>query len=134
MAIETHTHMNTQSKPLSGFQRRKLREAKGIPRYTKGEAEGRKAHDARRAAQRHKENQAIARQIKLESGCVDCGYDAHVEALEFDHLPGNEKVSDIARLVGLSRTSKSRLLAEIAKCEVVCANCHRVRTARRRDS
>jgi hypothetical protein len=68
--------------------------------------------------------------IKLERGCVDCGFNLWPEALEFDHLPGTTKlfnVSDVTR-----RSDKALLDAEIAKCEVVCSNCHKHRTARRR--
>ena len=67
--------------------------------------------------------------IKLDSGCLDCGYDRYPEALDFDHLPGCEKVSSITKMV--SGSSMERLLAEMAKCEIVCANCHRHRTALR---
>lgn len=66
--------------------------------------------------------------IKLSSGCVDCGYKGHVEALDFDHMPGSNKLFEIGRV----HTSLQKLDAEIAKCEVVCANCHRIRTANRR--
>lgn len=69
--------------------------------------------------------------IKMAEGCVDCGYDAHPEALHFDHLPGHEKVHPIAVLV-VRAASWERIAAEIAKCEVVCANCHAIRTANRR--
>jgi hypothetical protein len=68
--------------------------------------------------------------LKLERGCADCGYREHAVALDFDHLPGVEKVMDIAQAIG--RMSFERLQAEVAKCEVVCANCHRVRTMERR--
>lgn len=69
--------------------------------------------------------------IKLKRGCSDCGYNAHAEALDFDHLPGFQKLHRMASASGgLSRVV---LEAEIAKCEVVCANCHRVRTASRRN-
>ena len=61
--------------------------------------------------------------------CVDCGeHDAVV--LEFDHL--REKSFDVAQ--SLPYRSWRSILDEIAKCEVVCANCHRRRTARRRGS
>jgi hypothetical protein len=68
----------------------------------------------------------LAQTIKLTCGCVDCGYNEHAEALDFDHVNG-DKVCDVSKC-----TSEMQLLAEIAKCEVVCANCHRVRTAARR--
>lgn len=68
--------------------------------------------------------------IKVERGCADCGYNAHPAALDFDHLPGHVKVRKMSTAsAGMSRV---RLEAEMAKCEVVCANCHRVRTANRR--
>jgi hypothetical protein len=58
--------------------------------------------------------------------CVDCGL-SDIEVLEFDHL--GDKEFSIAR--GFRDRSLSALLDEMAKCEVVCANCHRRRTARR---
>ena len=72
----------------------------------------------------------IVVETKMSRGCADCGYRAHSAALDFDHLPGCDKHATVARLA--RRGSVERLLAEIAKCEVVCANCHRVRTATRR--
>lgn len=68
-------------------------------------------------------------EYKMKHGCSDCGYNAHPAALDFDHLPGTVKVRDIKSGQQLGWLA---LLAEIAKCEVVCANCHRIRTAIRR--
>lgn len=67
--------------------------------------------------------------IKLEAGCMDCGVKDYIpEVYDFDHRPGEEKVGNIASMkVG----NMEKLLAEIAKCDVVCANCHRVRTTDR---
>jgi hypothetical protein len=67
---------------------------------------------------------------KLKSGCVVCGYNTHPAALDFDHLPGTNKIATIAKL--FSGLKEQLLLEEIKKCEVVCANCHRVRTATRK--
>jgi len=61
--------------------------------------------------------------------CVDCGEQDPV-VLEFDHL--RDKSFSIG--TGLATSSQRRFLAEIEKCEVVCANCHRRRTCRRRRS
>lgn len=58
--------------------------------------------------------------------CVDCG-ESDPLVLQFDHREGTHKVAAIAELV--RRSSWVALLAEIAKCELRCANCHRVRTA-----
>ena len=68
--------------------------------------------------------------IKVERGCADCGYNANPVALDFDHLPGTVKNF---RIASMAAGNKWELIeAEIAKCEVVCANCHRIRTADRR--
>ena len=66
---------------------------------------------------------------KLDRGCIDCGYSAHPAALDFDHLPGTVKVRDIKSGQQLGWQA---LLDVIAKCEIVCANCHRIRTTERR--
>lgn len=63
--------------------------------------------------------------------CVDCSERDPV-VLEFDHVRG-EKLHHVARLVADGADVK-KLNAEIEKCDVVCANCHRRRTARRTDS
>jgi hypothetical protein len=59
-----------------------------------------------------------------EHPCVDCG-ETDVLVLEFDHL-GN-KLFNITD--GIRDRALEALLAEMAKCDVVCANCHRRRTA-----
>jgi hypothetical protein len=81
------------------------------------------AEDAKRR-NRERYDQIVA--LKLAQGCADCGYNAHPAALDFDHRPGEVKLFTVS----LGSTSKGiqTLLAEVAKCDVVCANCHRVRT------
>ena len=61
-----------------------------------------------------------------ENPCRDCGETDPV-VLEFDHLYG--KAFNISK--GLRDRNWQSVLAEIAKCDVVCSNCHRRRTARR---
>jgi hypothetical protein len=64
-----------------------------------------------------------------ENPCSDCGI-TDIRVLEFDHIPGQgKKLFNI--MSSLSSTSLSRLVSEVAKCEVVCANCHRIRTMTR---
>jgi len=53
--------------------------------------------------------------------------DVVMPVFEFDHLPGSEKANNVSWLAKMGR-SVEKLMAEIAKCEVVCANCHRIRT------
>lgn len=59
------------------------------------------------------------------SGCVDCG-ERDLVVLDFDHLDG--KVAAVSQLAR-NECSIARLEAEIAKCVIRCANCHRRRTA-----
>lgn len=58
--------------------------------------------------------------------CVDCG-NSDIRVLELDHVRGKKdfNVSDMAKQSSLTVIQK-----EIAKCEVRCANCHRIRHAR----
>ena len=58
--------------------------------------------------------------------CVDCGETDPI-VLEFDHL--GDKSFCIG--TGFRDRNWQSVLDEIAKCDVVCANCHRRRTARR---
>ena len=62
--------------------------------------------------------------------CADCGQKFPPEVMDFDHVRGL-KEGDISRLVYTA--GEERVRAELEKCEVVCANCHRLRTAARRD-
>jgi len=53
--------------------------------------------------------------------------------MDLDHLPGYQKRFSLS--LALTRAySAARVRAEIAKCQAVCANCHRIRTAARRRS
>lgn len=62
--------------------------------------------------------------------CMDCGGTFPSVCMDFDHRPGEIKKFAVSAMVGQQRTP-AQLLAEIAKCDLVCANCHRMRTASR---
>lgn len=62
--------------------------------------------------------------------CVDCGNDDW-RVLDFDHIANNKK-SNVSSLVRFG--SWDKLTEEITKCEVVCSNCHRIRTYNRQNS
>lgn len=70
-------------------------------------------------------------EIKRLTPCADCGRHFPPCAMDFDHLEGATKVDTISNLV-LHKQSRPLVLAEIEKCELVCACCHRVRTHNRR--
>jgi hypothetical protein len=62
---------------------------------------------------------------KLARGCCDCGYNLYAEALDFDHVDPASKQFTPASLVA---KAPAVMWAEIHKCVVRCANCHRHRT------
>lgn len=69
--------------------------------------------------------QIVVNYLKIHP-CVDCG-EKDILVLEFDHIRDKENV--ISKMVRSS--SRRKLLLEIQKCEIRCANCHRRKTAKR---
>ena len=67
--------------------------------------------------------------IKLALGCMDCGYTRCAEALDWDHRSASKKAFGLARA---DKHSWDECLIEMQKCDLVCANCHRERTLKRR--
>lgn len=65
----------------------------------------------------------------MSGGCVQCG-EKDIRVLEFDHLPGFEKVRTVSEMIRRG-VSESVLREEMEKCEVVCSNHHAIRTASR---
>lgn len=62
-----------------------------------------------------------------EEPCMDCKNTFPPECMDFDHVRG-EKRRNLAQSSAMSLES---IVAEIKKCELVCANCHRIRTTAR---
>src|SRR5262245_59263926 len=106
--------------------RRESRVARGLAPVSPARAEWYRERSLRKLLPAAAEGKALITEYKLARGCTDCGYRAHAAALDLDHLPGFEKRANVGRLF-----SREAILAELAKCEVVCANCHRIRTGQR---
>lgn len=88
-----------------------------------------------RARQGNKEHKAKLRatiERHKAQPCADCRVPYPPCVMDFDHVHG-QKLFNIANALSGRWTSVEELEAEIAKCEVVCANCHRLRTHRRRE-
>lgn len=81
----------------------------------------------RRNAKQNKINAEFLIDYLRHHPCVDCG-ESDIVVLEFDHL--RDKIMDVSELV-TAAYSLEKVKREIDKCEVVCANCHRRRTAKR---
>lgn len=82
------------------------------------------AHHRRVVTERHLWLDAY----KLERGCIDCGYNKHAVALDFDHRDPELKISCIAEMLTCAWPV---ILAELEKCDIRCAVCHRVKTHRK---
>jgi len=82
-------------------------------------------NEARSAA----EKRAWIHAYLAEHPCIDCG-EADLDVLDFDHVRGI-KIAGIAEFVR-DGYSLAKLIAEVEKCEIRCANCHR-RVTRRRE-
>jgi len=63
---------------------------------------------------------------KESRGCMDCGEKLPYYVLDLDHREPSEKEFTPSRLY--KNGSWSVMRAELDKCDVVCANCHRIRT------
>lgn len=128
-----------QERPVDDFP---LRRKDGTARYShcreckaayqrdwyRRNANRHRANAARLRADLRKRNQAAVRQAK-DVPCADCGVRYPAYVMDFDHVRGKKRDN-----IGLMKAyaGNATLLAEIAKCDVVCANCHRVRSHRRR--
>jgi len=67
-----------------------------------------------------------------DNNCSDCGKKFHSCQMDFDHRPNEIKRYNISRMVGRGYCL-SMIEKELAKCELVCAWCHRIRTYIRKD-
>ena len=65
-------------------------------------------------------------QLKKTLKCINCGNN-DFRVLEFDHLDPNQKDFSVGEGLKLGY-SFDRILNEIEKCQVLCANCHRIKT------
>ncbi|KKL03712.1 hypothetical protein LCGC14_2623380 [marine sediment metagenome] len=63
---------------------------------------------------------------KMTHPCRDCG-EGDPRVLDFDHVHGNKSF----QLQEAKQKPLTEILMEIQKCDVVCANCHRLRTQER---
>jgi hypothetical protein len=74
-----------------------------------------------------RENLRKINEIK-SNPCTDCGESYPYYVMQFDHI-GDDKSADVSRL--LRTRGWPAIEEEIAKCELVCANCHAIRTWKR---
>jgi hypothetical protein len=129
-----------EKKPLDAFYRKAGRRAASYCKpcqhaYVREHYRRTKAvYNARRyvLAEIYKErNRRLVFAHLAENPCVDCA-ERDILVLDFDHVQG-AKLSSVSRMIN-DCVSVGKLRAEIEKCEVRCANCHRRKTAFERNS
>lgn len=84
---------------------------------------------ARKSRKKADKVKRIIRELK-QGPCKDCNESFPPCAMDFDHVDGKSiQVSEMIRM----KSSLDAIQREIAKCELVCSNCHRIRTKNRRE-
>ncbi|MBI2285570.1 HNH endonuclease [Candidatus Saccharibacteria bacterium] len=85
-----------------------------------------------RAVERNRKLKIKNRKLLLEylkdKSCEVCGID-DPRVLEFDHINPVTKSFTIARGISSLLLSWEKILTEIEKCQILCANCHKIKTA-----
>lgn len=74
---------------------------------------------------RGREGRKLLNSIKLDKGCEICGYREHPAALHFDHIDPSNKHANVGQMIA---SLEETILSEVAKCRVLCANCHMIHT------
>lgn len=75
------------------------------------------------------EKQAYVDKVK-DAPCADCHNRFPVECMDLDHVRGKKR-ADVSAMIHRAYSIQS-VVEEVKKCEVVCANCHRTRTRKRK--
>lgn len=68
--------------------------------------------------------------LKTGKSCTDCGIVYPFYVMDWDHVKGTKNFG-ISRAIN-SRKNKKVIQEELLKCELVCSNCHRIRTYNRK--
>jgi len=69
----------------------------------------------------------VAWMRSLKAGpCIICRREYHPAAMDFHHRPGEKKLFGVSQRC--ESYSEAAILAEIAKCDLMCSNCHRIET------
>lgn len=92
-----------------------------------------KAQAASRA--HHEQERVLLSSLKVGKSCADCAWEcteANYQAFDWDHRPGVVKVFAISQAHRTPRRSREEILAEVAKCDLRCRNCHAIVTHQRR--
>ena len=74
---------------------------------------------------------SFIKSYKAATPCVDCGHNFNYYVMQFDHLPQYTKNFNISNFSDYTR-DVTKVIEEMKKCDLVCANCHAERSHQRR--
>lgn len=114
---------------LAEPQRVEMRAARQVVR----DEPSRRAERNQKVQARRSKKRGLLLRLKESARCLDCGGAFPACCFDFDHrdpATKDRRAVSISQLAGL--VTEEELRAEIAKCDLVCANCHRIRTQKQR--
>jgi len=119
---------NKASKTRKGYQAycRLCSRKKGLENYLKNKERYKKV-----ARKRDIELKLFMAKLK-DKPCMDCNTKYPPYVMDFDHLDKKNKVAEISYLKR-HRVAFKKIEEEVKKCELVCSNCHRVRSYKRQN-
>jgi len=97
-----------------------------ISKQRKDHYENNKEKIAKRQKEFYLKNKTKIDEIKKQP-CADCGNSFPTVCMDFDHVRGRK----LYNIANMKSQSWELVEAEIAKCDVICSNCHRIRTHER---
>lgn len=86
--------------------------------------------DPNRVARRTKIREAV--DALKRNPCSDCGGTFPEVCMDFDHREGTVKKYPVSKMMATGYALRT-ILMEVEKCDLVCANCHRIRTFHERE-
>jgi hypothetical protein len=67
-------------------------------------------------------------EIKEASPCMDCNKHYHSWQMDFDHRDPSSKIDSITKMI-IDQLPIEEIMQEISKCDLICANCHAMRSS-----
>jgi len=117
-------YLKNREKVLAQTKAYKAKNPKRWKKYREEWYQRNKGRIIANATKRRKEIRELIRACK-DVPCADCGERYPFYVMDFDHIEG-DKEREIGSMYNFLNPEK--VIEEILKCEVVCANCHRIRT------
>ncbi len=103
----------------------KIENRKSVLQYGKDYYKQTKEKQKRNVVERRRKLREWLVEYKSKLKCEICGFN-HLACLTFHHKDPNDKDIEVSRAISTACWSKDRILREISKCQVLCANCHNI--------